>query len=400
MRCRNRCFSSPVPVLDLGMHYLPDFTEPDEPRGPRYPLKLMFCPVCTLVQLERTTPRAALYHKRYGFKSGVNEAVRNDLAGVVKYALGVLPNPRNWLDIACNDGTLLAAVPGHIARSGIDPLSQFAAEAALHAERLISDYFRPDYFEPGEFDVITSVSMFYDLDDPGEFARGVARVLGTRGIWVIQQNYAADMLTRNAVDNICHEHVTYFSVRALIPPLHSAGLEVNDVTYSDVNGGCVRTLVSHRGAREVKGSVSAALARERRLGLDSPGTFIRWGERVTAELEKTGRALREGQAAGLSTWLYGASTRGGTILQMIGAGPELLPFAVERRPAKVGKIMAAAGIPVISEEQMRAAPPDRLLVTPWFFRDVFVEREHEYLAAGGQMIFPLPRFEITGDVHR
>ena len=94
-------------------------------------------------------------------------------------------------------------------------------------------------------------------------------------------------------------------------------------------------------------------------------------------------------------YVYGASTRGGTFLQMIGAGPDLFPYAVERYPPKFGKIMTSTGIPIISEEQMRADPPEYLLISPWPFRDVFIEREQAYLTAGGHMIFPLPRFEVV-----
>jgi SAM-dependent methyltransferase len=392
--CRG-CGHETEEVLDLGLHRLPDFTLPGDLTGQSWPLRLVHCPACTLLQLADTTPRSVLYHERYGFRSGVNEAIRADLADVVRYALAAQPGARSWLDIACNDGTLLGSVPAGIHRTGIDPLAHLAAEAMQHADVVISDYFRPEYFlEP--FDVITSVSMFYDLDDPAGLARGVASALAPDGAWVIQQNYAAAMLERNAVDNICHEHVTYFSVTSLLPVLAAAGLEITDVGYSDVNGGCFRTLASHRGERPVQASVEHALAAERAMGLGDPATWTAWGQAVLGELAKTRRLLDDASAAGERVMVYGASTRGGTILQAIGAGPALIEAAVERQPAKVGKVMAAAGIPIISEEQMRADPPQWLLVSPWFFRDVFLDRERAYLEAGGRMVFPLPRFEVVG----
>jgi SAM-dependent methyltransferase len=392
--CR-ACGHETETVLDLGKHYLPDFTEPGVLPGRAWPLHLECCPACTLLQLAETTPRDALYHERYGFRSGVNEAIRADLASVVKYALAAFPDPGSWLDIACNDGTLLSNVWPGCRRTGIDPLAHLASEAIGHADAVISDYFRPGYF-PELLDVVTSVSMFYDLDDPVAFARDVATVLAPGGIWVIQQNYAAAMLERNAVDNICHEHVTYFSVTSLQPVLAAAGLEINDVAYSDVNGGCFRTLVSRQGERPVSASVQEALGAERAMGLHDPATWRAWGLEVLAELGKTRRLLDDAKAAGERVMVYGASTRGGTILQAIGAGPELVGAAVERQPAKVGKVMAATGIPIISEEAMRADPPEWLLVSPWFFRAVFVEREAEYLKNGGRMAFPLPRFEVVG----
>jgi SAM-dependent methyltransferase len=388
-------------VLDLGEHRLPDFVTPRQYREmdlTPYPLTLVMCLDCALVQLSETTPRVKLYHDRYGFRSGTNEAVRADLADVVKYALAVQRDPRSWLDIACNDGTLLSNVPTDVYRTGVDPVHAIARDARRDnkADRVVYDYFSSRYFTPHSFDVITSVSMFYDLDDPNRFVHEVEQCLARGGIWVIQQNYAGDMIRKNAVDNVCHEHVTYFSLLPLATLLERHGLEINDVTFSSVNGGCIRTLVSRVGERPVSASVQETYDREVTRGLHRPETWRNWAHSVTQELRLTRNYLELTKERRKSVYLYGASTRGGTFLQMIDAGPDLLPYAVERSPAKVGKIMSATGIPIISEEQMRADRPDFLLVSPWFFRGVFLRREIDYLSAGGLMIFPLPHFEIVG----
>lgn len=396
MNCRS-CSGKLKSVYDMGEHYLPDFVEPGTSRGTPQPLHLMLCRGCSLLQLADTVQRTDLYHERYGYKSGVNEAIRADLADVVEWAMNRVPswsNPRRWLDIACNDGTLLSNVPSTYTRVGIDPLRQFAAEAAGNADLVVSDFFHPEYFDE-KFDVITSVSMFYDLDDPNEFVAGVKDVLADGGIWVIQQNYALDLLRKNAIDNVCHEHVTYFSVRSMTELLGQHGLEINDVAYSDVNGGCFRTLVTREGSRPVRPSVKQALMNEASAMLGERDALVRWTLSVDLELSKTRRFVTDLNADGLETWVYGASTRGGTILQMLGLGSAQLPFAVERQPAKVGKIMAATGIPIIGEEQMREDPPAALLVGPWFFRSVFTQREARYLVNGGRMIYPLPHFEVV-----
>lgn len=395
--CRS-CGGKLKSVFDLGEHYLPDFIESIDSRGKPEPLHLALCRGCTLLQLADTVPRTDLYHARYGFKSGVNEAIKADLADVVRWTLDRVPswsNPRRWLDIACNDGTLLSNVSSKVRRVGIDPLRQFAGEAAQHADCVVSDFFCTEYFDE-PFDVITSVSMFYDLDNPNEFVAGVKDVLAEDGIWVIQQNYALDMVRLNAIDNVCHEHVTYFSVRSMTELLGQHGLEINDVTYSTVNGGCFRVLVTREGTRPVRPSVKMARVTEEQQQLADRAALQRWGDKVGNELRKTRTAVETIAGRGQETWLYGASTRGGTILQLLGMGREHLPYAVERQPAKVGKIMAATGIPIISEEQMRLNPPAALLVSPWFFRQVFVRREASYLENGGHMIFPLPQFEVVG----
>lgn len=397
MKCR-ACAGPAGAVFDLGQHYLPDFISPVAkwPASKKWPLKMVKCSTCHLLQLEKTTPRELLYHDRYGFKSGVNEAIRADLNDITGYALRHRQQASSWLDIASNDGTLLSYVPSTIYRVGIDPLKQFADEARTHANEIIPDYFSPKLLGHMLFDVVTSVSVFYDLEDPGEFVRGVRDVLGRDGVWVIQQNYAADMITSNAIDNVCHEHITYFSVFPLQWLLLANGMEINDVAYSPVNGGCVRTLVSHRGRYPVNDSVELALQKERQLGLHHPATYERWFRDVQRELTLTRRLIVRATSMGERVYIYGASTRGGTILQMMQADRSVLPYAVDRNPAKVGKIMAQVNVPIISEEKMRADHPEYLLVGPWFFKDVFLRREREYLQQGGQMVFPLPHFHVVG----
>jgi hypothetical protein len=390
------CGSAAEEVLDLGLNYLSDFVNPGEPRGDRWPLRLVLCQSCSLLQLGEVTPRPLVHHERYAFRSGINESIRADLRAITGYALGHAGTDRGrWLDTGSNDGTLLSMVPAGWHRTGVDPLKQFADDCAQHADRVITEYFTPERFDPGEFGVVTSSAMFYDLADPGGFARDVAKVLAPGGVWVIQQNYALDMLRNNVVDNIVHEHVTYFSVASLAALMERCGLEITDVAYSGAKGGCIRTAVSHRGARPVSASVAAALRREQPYRLADPVTWTRWGQRTRLELAETLAEITAARDRGWRTLLYGASTRGATFLQMIGAGPDLLPACADRDTAKIGKVMTATGIPIISEEEMRASPPEYLLCGPWFFRDLFLERETGYLEGGGRWIFPLPRFEVV-----
>ena len=397
------CGEAAEEVADLGRLYLPDWVDPGGPRGERYPLRLVLCGGCTLLQLGDMVPRPAVLHERYGFASGLNEANVADLRSVAEYALACAPDPAAWLDIGCNDGTLLKAAPPHVYRVGVDPLLQhdaFADAACMGANppnSLLPRYFDPAEFEPGQFDVVTSTAMFYALPDPVAFSEGVRQVLAPGGAWVIQQNYALDMLANNVIDNVIHEHVAYYTVRSLQQLMARHGLEITDVTYSDpgIKGGCVRTLVSHRGARPVAASVGRALAAEEESAAASPETWRNWTAGVLAQLGEVRAFLEEQASAGRTVYCYGAGNRGGTLVQLIGAAPETMPFAVERSPAKAGKVWTSAGIPVISEEQMRADRPDYLLVSPWFFRSGFIQRERAYLESGGRMIFPLPQFEVV-----
>jgi len=392
------CAGETTCVLGLGMMYLSDFAKPGEDRGRQFPLRLKLCLSCGLLQQDEVTPRELVHHGRYSFKSGINEAIVADLKSIAAYAWRHAPYTKgtlSWLDIGCNDGTLLAQVPDGTFRVGVDPLGQFGDEAEQHADMIVEDYFNPGVFRPGMFKVITASAMIYDLADPAAFCEGVRQVLAPDGVFVVQQNSALDMLRNNVVDNIIHEHITYFSVTSFSRLLERCGLQIFDVAYADVKGGCIRTAVCHAGARDIQPSVAAALRAEVPYRLADPGTWQRWGKRTRLVLDETLAEIQASQARGEVTYLYGAATRSSTFLQMIGAGPDLIPYAADRDPAKVGKVMTATGIPVISEEQMRVAAPDYLLVGPWHFRDLFVNREADYLKGGGRMIFPLPQFEVV-----
>jgi NDP-4-keto-2,6-dideoxyhexose 3-C-methyltransferase len=392
-------------VIDLGQQYLSEFRE-DDSRPPRYPLILVRCEQCFLVQLKHDTPAAVMYHDQYSFKSGVSDAIVLNLADVVQHALEEWgedasrpPRPR-WLDIASNDGTLLSFVPKEFFRVGIDPLEHFAGEAANNANLIISDFFSPTYFRKVDtFDVITSVSMFYDVPDPYEFVKGVRSVLALGGVWVIQQNYLPAMLSNCSVDNISHEHLTYWSLSNLSTLLNQNNLVITDVTFSRVNGGCFRVIVRHASdpKTQVSESFQHALDREKRLRLDSFVPFELFADRASNAIAKIWTTVEKINKGGGSVFVYGASTRGAVLWQAAGLDVHDLPFVVDRNPEKVGRYMSAIQAPIISEEAAREMNPDYMLVGPWWFRDQFIEREREYLRRGGALIFPLPELEIVRD---
>lgn len=381
--------------MDLGPLYLSDFRI-DLQAPPRYPLTVLFCGNCSLVQLTETVPRDELYHERYGFKSGVNNTIRTDLQDVVSSVIPKLvPQASSWLDIACNDGTLLSFVPANVHRVGVDPVRKLARQANRYADLVVSDFYPTSLLSETSFDVITAISVFYDFDDPRVVLGEVAATLNRGGVFVVQQNYLLAMLETNAVDNICHEHLTYYSLSSMEPLLADYGLEVFDVRLSTVNGGSFRTYICHKGQHEISPTVDAVRRREDRWELRSPKPFVRFANHVTIGLRGLQGYLEGLHDAGASIYIYGASTRGNTLWQAARLRKEILPFAVDRNPEKVGKHISSLGIPIISEADARERQPDFMLVSPWFFRDEFVKREERYLRSGGQLIFPLPKLQVV-----
>lgn len=382
-----------IEFLDLGEQYLSDFRK-DDSKTPKYPLVAVMCDDCKLVQLKHTVPQKEMYHENYGFKSGINEAIKADLDDNVLHAFQYVNDPNSWLDIASNDGTLLSFVPSNIYRVGVDPVQFLCVEAEQYANLIINDYFTADCVDI-KFDVITSISCFYDMPDPSKFVEDVKSVLAKNGVWIIQQNYLLTTLELNAVDNFVHEHIEYYTLLSLEKLLNRFDLEVNEVKLSMVNGGSIRTVVSHRGTFPVDKSVDEQRYKEKSYGLDSVKPYLEFADEVGVELAKLRTLLVTMKAEGNSIGLLAASTRGATIWQTAGIDETLVDYAVERNPAKVGKWFSAIGIPIISEEEAHKRKPDALVVGPWFYFDQIALREADYLKAGGKLIKPLPEVKVV-----
>lgn len=377
--------------LNLGDQYLSDFRD-DNSKPPKYPLVAVLCDRCKLVQLKHTTPQPEMYHDRYGFKSGVSDSIKKDLDSVVLHAFQYVNDPERWLDIASNDGTLLSFVPDNIYRVGVDPVTFLCIEAETHADLIINDYFTSEV--GGEFDVITSVSCFYDMPDPSQFVKDVKSVLAPKGVWIIQQNYLLTTLQLGAVDNFCHEHLEYYTLKSLEHLLNRFNLQVVEVTTSMINGGSIRTVVAHKDAFSVYESVDKQRHLEYLYGIELLVTYQMFADDIALELNKLRRLVSDLKDHGKTVAILAASTRGATIWQSVEFDNSLIDYAVERNPAKVGKWFSAIGVPIISEVEAHKRNPDYMIIGPWFFASELVKREEEYIKQGGSLILPLPSVEI------
>jgi len=392
--CRSCWSDNLVEFLDLGNQYLSDFRV-DNSKPPQCPLVAVICEDCMLVQLRHTATSSDMYHENYGFKSGVSNSIKDDLKDIVSTALEYYDGPRTWLDIASNDGTLLSFVPDGIYRTGIDPIKKYCKEAEKHANEIINNFFDARLIE-GKYDVVTSISCFYDMDDPNEFVSGVASAMNEDGIWVIQQNYLLPTLQLNAVDNFCAEHLEYYTLLSLEPLLRRHGLQVIDLSTSMVNGGSLRTIVAKQGIYEPSSNVEAQRDIEAKANLHELAPYQQFATDVHQNLQELKTFIDEKNEAGKTVFILAASTRGSTIWQTAGITEKDVPYAVERNPEKVGKYFNAVGMPIISEEEARELKPDYMVIGPWFFWEEIVKREQEYIASGGKLVIPLPKLQIVG----
>lgn len=392
-QCRS-CNGDIKEFMDLGVQYTSDFRETPE-KTPAYPIVAVICESCHLVQLRDTTPSHVMYHENYGFKSGVSNSIKDDLKNIVEDSLAHHPTANSWLDIASNDGTLLSFVPRQLRRVGVDPISKYCVLAEQHANHIVNDFFKRELMDGEKFDIITSISCFYDMDDPNTFVSDVAKTLHKTGVWTIQQNYLLPTMQLNAVDNFCHEHLEYYTLLSLEPLLERHGLEVIDLSTSMVNGGSIRTIVAHKGVYPVQDTVEKQRTIERGFGLHTFEPYEKFAKDVWENLKALKDFVDTANAEEKTVAILAASTRGATIWQAAGITEKDAPYAIERNPEKVGKYFNAVGMPIISEEDARRRKPDYMIVGPWFFADEIIEREADYRAKGGALVVPLPEIRIV-----
>lgn len=402
-------------LFSLGELYVSDFIKKDEDaRAGKHDMTLVIDERYGAARLEKCTPIHSMFGK-YWYRSGTNATMTNELKGIVESVKTVhkLKEGDVWLDIACNDGTLLSFVPDNIKKLGVDPAEDsFVADSSKVANEIVQDYFTYESYKRSKLgkkksSVVTCIAMFYDLDEPIDFLKDVYKVMEDDGLFVLQMSYTPLMIKQLAFDNICHEHVYYWSLTSINKLVKKAGFKIVDCQLNDVNGGSFRlylkkkkskiTSFATRPYRDVCDiRVDSLLKWEKGLKLDKEDIWVDFFRRIEELKEETVNFIKEEKSKGKTICGYGASTKGNTLLQYFGLDNTLIDAIAERSPYKFGLKTIGTNIPILSEEEVRLMKPDYMLVLPWHFIGEFVEREKEYLENGGKFIVPCPKFEIIG----
>jgi len=394
------------PILSLGDQYVVNFVESNNQNLIQAPLDLDLCNKadggCGLLQLRHTVSANLLYRK-FWYKSGVNQSMKDALADITKNAEKfVLLNEGDIVvDIGANDGTLLRSYGAkNLSLVGFEPALNLIKDAKVGSALIINDFFNYNAFKKEypnkKAEIITSIAMFYDLEEPNNFVDDIVKTLDDNGVWIIQMNYLISMLENNAFDNIVHEHLEYYSLSSLQNLLEKHNLEVFEVELNEINGGSIRTYIKHKSCKKypISKKISEVLEYEKKIGLDGNEPYQKFAERISNLRKKTYEFIKNEVSKEKIVYIYGASTRGNTLLQYYNLDNQLIKAAADRNSMKWGKEIAGTGIPIISEEQARNDNPDYFLVLPWYFIDEFKIRESEFLKKGGKMIVPLPDFKI------
>ena len=391
-------------VISLGEQYITSrFPLYGDYSTPKTSIDLCVCEQCRLLQLYQTTISSELYEYEYGYRSGISNTMRAHLKSYQEEILSIidLKSGDTIVDIGSNDSTMLQYYPSDIKRIGVDPTGNQFKQYYGNVE-LLPTYFTYDNFKNNYGDLkcklVSSISMFYDLPDPVQFAKDIYSILENDGVWTCEQSYLLTMVQTNSIDTICHEHLEYYSLKQIKEIADRANFKIIDIKFNDCNGGSFRIYFAKQSStlfNENTQLINTILQNESDQGLYNNDIFNTFIRNCDTQVKYLTDIIENINKNGKKVYVYGASTKGNCLLQYANLGESQMKYAVERNPNKIGK-MTCTGIEIISEETMRQNPPDYLLVLPWHFRKEILERELPFLESGGQFIFPFPQFEIVG----
>jgi len=402
-KCRISSSSNLINVLSLGNQYLTGvFPKSKEEKVTIGPVDLVWCPESGLLQMKQSYSLEEMYGDNYGYRSGLNASMVKHLQKKIK-TLEKLAKPTDQeliIDIGSNDATSLKAYSGKFRKVGIDPTGKKFKEYYTDDLTLIPDFFTAEKFKnifPKEkAKIITSIAMFYDLEDPRSFVSDIEKCLAEDGIWHFEQSYMPSMLRTNSYDTICHEHLEFYSLKVVKNLLEGEGLRIIDVQMNDINGGSFAVTACKRDAKYKSNIpiINWMLSQEQEMGLDTIKPYEEFAKRTAQHKKNLTDLIKALVADGKKVFGYGASTKGNVLLQYCEFTEKEIPFIAEVNIEKFGSYTPGTNIPIISEKEAKEMKPDYFLVLPWHFKNSIIAREEEYMSNGGKFIFPLAEIEI------
>lgn len=390
-------------ILNLGDMSLTGVFLKEGDKVPKSQLALFFCENCSLVQLSETYDKNEMFGNFYMYRSSITDTMKNHFNEIVDISKTWLEdlNGTNALEIASNDGTLINMLNKYdLKTTAIDPSAEQYFYNYPDETDVYVDFFDKDFnnkFEiKSKFDLIISLAVLYDVDNPVSFAKTIYNNLDDNGIWITEQTSSLTLLDTNAYDSICHEHLTYLSYKTLNKICQLAGLRIIDVYKNDINGkSFVLVITKNANSHEPNiGNIKKYVDYENSYRPDSLKKWEMFEDFVInhkTDLKKIIEDLKiEGPVFG-----YGASTKGNVLLQYLGITKKDLPYILERDEKKYGLETPGSQIPIISEKEGKDYDPVGLIVFPWHFKKEIINREKEFLKNGGKLIFPLPTIEVV-----
>lgn len=397
--CRSCGNTGLKPVLDLGMMPLTGAFlktgEQDKPER-RYPLEVVFCPECSLLQILETVAPDELFCRSYPYYSSFSEdLLRHSRENALELIESRKLGPESFVvEIASNDGYLLKNfIEKGVPCTGIDP-AEGQAQAALKAGvPTICDFFSEKLAkglaENGKkTDVIIANNVLAHVADIHGFLEGIKALLKDKGVAVIEVPYVADLIEKCEFDTIYHEHLCYFSLTALDNLFRRHSLYINEVKALKIHGGSLRLYASIE--ENPTESVKAMLSKEKEMGADKYEYYMDFSLKAKAIKDRLIEVLTDIKSRGQRIAAYGAAAKGIILLNYAGFGPETIDFVADRNIHKQGLLMPGIRIPVCSPERITEEMPDFILILAWNFADEIIRQQDAYLKRGGRFILPVP----------
>ena len=389
--CSNEKF---IRIHEFGNHYVSNFVSKNNiKKGIRAPLNLIYCNNCKLLQLEHSAPQEIMYKKFYWYRSGVTNTMKVALKDIFLKIkkMSLLEKGDTILDIGANDGTLLKYFKNSgFTTIGCEPAKNLTKELKLNSNYIINDFWKFKYlknildkYRLKKPKVITAIGMFYDLENPSKFISDAAKSLDNDGIFVAQLMCLNSMIKQNDLGNVCHEHLEFYSYRTLKFLFENNGFKIMKIEENEINGGSYRIFC--------KKNIKKSIVYKEKTSLNDIKKFVK---RVKENKKKCLNFLEKCQIKGENVFIYGASTKGNTLLQYYGINSKMISYAAERSPEKWGKFTIGTGIKIISEKKARNLNPNYFFVMPYGFIKEFIVREKKWLRNGGKFILPYPNFKI------
>jgi len=364
----------------------------------KYPLDLYECQKCKLVQITKIPKSNEMFGSTYEYRTSLSKLMNEHISNKAKFLLQkkFVKNNSKILDIGSNDGTFLNEFSKNKGLYGIDPSAEKFKKYYNKKIKIIFDYFSKKNVEKFTkkkiyFDIISSFAMFYDVRDPNTFCADIEKLLTKDGVWILELSYLPLFLKNLSYDQICHEHVAYYSLTVFKKIIEKNGLKIIDFTLNEINGGSIEIICSKKNSKykEKKLKIKNILKDEKKINKKS---FINFNERVnkTKLLLQMFLKLKSNK----KVIAYGASTKGNIVLNHCQVTNTQIKEVCDGSKKKISKFTPGTNLKIISKEAMRRKKPDYLLVLIWSFRREVIKQEIKYLQDGGKLVFLLPKFHI------
>ena len=404
MICRNCEKNKFLKLSNIGYQPISSIFLKNKKKIKNYSLDLFKCKICDLVQLSKIANLKDMYGSEYGYKTSVSKLMINHLKEkfIRLKKLNILKKNSNILDIGSNDSTFLnffINTSDNLNLYGIDPSASAFIENYNKKIKIIIDFFNQKtvkrYFRNNKtikFSLITSFAMFYDVEDPNTFCKDISNILEKNGLWILEFSYFPLLLKNLTYDQICHEHVVYYTLNTFNKIIKKNNLKIIDFSINEINGGSIEVICAKKNSKHKTKNkkINEILKKEK---LITQRDYDRFNLRVETSKKNLLLFLKNQKKSDVIG--YGASTKGNVILNYCGVTNKNISYICDANPSKIGKFTPGSYIDIISKERMRKINPKYLLVLIWSFKTEVIKQEKEFIKKGGKLVFPLPIFHIV-----